>query len=145
VDELRKAPGRHWDHPRLGRITILLCGENNLVGGGSVDCYHRRAVLDAGRPEKWHKQTRLFINPAHVTGMPQAARDKRAWLAKPARLVATANLVRGTWHKWHSDDDAYYPVKRSARTAAEAYNNSQPLQNEASSSSYSIKTLSMNP
>ena len=90
---ISRAPqGRRWRHPELGETMLLLCGEANFVGGRGTTCYNADAFKAEGLTAKLLRSVKIFLNPSHAPGGPQAIRDKRAWLSKGGSvLVNTAN------------------------------------------------------
>lgn len=99
---------------KIGNMTalVLLCGEVNLVGGGSDGAntaYHRDEVLaykGNGKTQtltaKGLSQRPLVINPAHTPTTVNAMRVKRSWLSSGGTLVTTANTRSAFWG-WRRD------------------------------------------
>jgi hypothetical protein len=109
---------------------LLLCGEINLVGGGSTghgSAYHRSEVAAHTPPlTKAALSTRpLILNPSHTWMGPNASREKRKWLASKGILLTTANKRTAFWG-WRWDklaDDYVADQKRASNGAARAYRN----------------------
>lgn len=113
---------------------LLLCGEINLVGGGSTgpgSAYHRKEVVAHKPPlTSTMLSTRpLVLNPSHTWMGPNASREKRKWLASKGTLLTTANKRTAYWG-WCWDkkaDDWVVDQKRASDAAARAYRNGKPL------------------
>jgi hypothetical protein len=95
VVQARGPVGRRWLHPEIGETMLLLCGEANFVCGGGrggrAACYNDEAFEREGLTRQLLRSVKLFLNPSHAPGGPQAIRDKRAWLSSGSILVNTAN------------------------------------------------------
>lgn len=113
---------------------LLLCGEINLVGGGSTglgSAYHRDEVAAHEPPlTAAALSTRpLVLNPSHTWMGPNASREKRKWLASKGTLLTTANTRSGYWGwRWDKNAGEDVPGQKSAKkAAARAYRNGKPL------------------
>lgn len=94
--------GRRWNLSQHMRAGLILCGEVSFVSGGgrqkAINLGLDPAWEDVGLTEKRLSTIRLFVNPSHAPGGPQAIRDKRAWLSNRHRnglLLNTANAHSG--------------------------------------------------
>lgn len=109
---------------------LLLCGEINLVGGGSTgpgSAYHRDEVAAHQPPltEAALSTRPLVLNPSHTWMGPNASREKRKWLASKGTLLTTANKRTGYWGwRWDKEADEWVvDQKRAGKAAARAYCN----------------------